>query len=257
MNKIPAILLYSLTVICFFFSESARGQQYVTTFGIQYKPIIPSAFFRNDGFENEINNINVKLDAKTGSSFGMVIRRGLNKRFSFEGGINLVTRKYNLVATAYDTNLVFEQEFKWMSYEIPLQTLVFIRLGEKLFLNAASGLSLTFFPSDIQGFDRDFYQRTFRYRWVKPALTANLGLEWRTNFSGYFYLGASYLQPFSNMAQTQVRYENHVPKTRVIDSFKGNYLTLDLRYFFHENPNSVTKTKLRRYRKENNKALAK
>lgn len=232
------------------------AQQYVTTVGIQYKPIIPNGFMRKDGFENKLYPIEVNIKPKSGYSFGMVVRRGLNPRFSVESGINMITRNYSLTAKAIDTNLTFENQFKWISYEIPVQLLVFIRLGEHLYANASGGCSFNFFPSDVTGENVDFYQRTYRYNWAKINLLANLGFEWRTENSGYFYLGASYFQPFSDMAFTYIQY----PKTNiysgvVVGGIRGNYLTLDLRYFFHENPNRLTRKKMRDYRK--NKELNK
>lgn len=249
--QISCFLLFTI----FNFSENqCQAQKYVTTVGIQFKPIIPSVFFRKDGFTSVENPVTVTVTPKNGTSFGMVIRRGLTNRFSFEGGINMVTRNYSILGTVADTSLTWNNEFKWLAYEIPLQLLVFIRLNDKIYLNAAGGMAFNFFPSDIQSENEDFYQRTYRFHWASLNLIANLGVEYRTESSGYFYLGASYLQPFSNMAQTQIRYRNTVPSTRVTNNLRGNYLTLDLRYFFHENPNSTTRKKLRDYKKKTKRA---
>ncbi|HEX4887917.1 MAG TPA: hypothetical protein VFV37_07725 [Luteibaculaceae bacterium] len=247
MKKITVALLLA------FATANAYAQQYTTVFGLQYKPIVPSAFFRNDGFAklDELHDINLK--ASTGSSLGAVVRRGISKRFSVEGGINMVNRNYNLTVRSLDTNQTFEQNFKWLSYEIPIQTMVFVQLGTKTYLNAAAGASFNFFPSDIEGQNDFFYQRTFRQGWLRTALTANLGFEYRTESSGFLYLGASYMQPFSSMAQTTVFQRDNL-KNFSTESFRGNYLTIDLRYYFHADPNPVTKSKLRKYRKQKKKA---
>ncbi|MES2629298.1 MAG: hypothetical protein V4616_10070 [Bacteroidota bacterium] len=250
-------LLAGLTLWC---APLLHAQQYVTTVGIQFKPIIPSVFFRKDGYSSttpfydglkgQSGTLKVDMAARNGTSIGMVVRRGLNKRFSFEGGINMITRNYTLNASVNDT-LNWQSDLKWITYEIPLQLLVFVQLGEKTYLNAAGGMAINFFPTDIQSQDEDanYYQRTYRYRWISPNLIANVGFEYRTVSSGYFYIGASYLQPFQNMALTDFRYLAAVPDARAFNNLRGNYLTLDLRYFFHENPKSVTRKKLRDYKK--------
>ncbi len=249
--KIFTKAILTIGFLAFFLRpESLSAQEFVTTFGIQFKPIIPSAFFRKDGFNTTNDTISLSITPKNGSSFGMVIRRGLSKRFSFESGINMVTRNYSIAASAADTNVTYNDEVKWITYEIPIQLLVFIRLGEKTFLNAAGGLALNFYPSDIQSENRDFFQRTQRHHWLSQNLIANLGFEYRTESSGYLYIGASYLQPFTYMATTQIRYFNTTPINRLSDNLRGNYLTLDLRYFFHEDPNKTTRKKVRDYKKK-------
>ena len=234
------------------YSGFTNAQQYVTTVGIQYKPIIPSVFFRKDGFESKTDTISLSIQPKNGSSFGMVVRRGISENFSVESGINMVTRNYTINASAKDTNLNFQDQVKWIAYEIPVQLLVFIRLGEKTYLNAAGGIALNFFPTDIKSENADFYLRTRRHHWWSQNLIGNLGFEYRTESSGYFYIGASYLQPFTYMATTQVNYLNTNPMNTVKDQLRGNYLTLDLRYFFHEDPNKATRKKVREYKEKVN-----
>lgn len=260
MKKFTLLSLLSfLMLMCFM---SADAQENVTTFGIQFKPIIPSVFFRKDGFKsteifqdlkrNTNPTLNVDMTPRNGSSFGMVIRRGLNKRFSIESGINMITRNYTINASLSDTSITWAHDVKWITYEIPTQLLVFIRLGEKTFLNAAGGMAFNFYPSDIQSQNQEsnFYQRTYRLRWWSVNLTANLGFEYRTTNAGYFYLGASYLQPFRDMALVDFRYLDANPDVRIRQPLRGNYLTLDLRYFFHEEPQATTRRKVKQYKKK-------
>jgi hypothetical protein len=226
ISRLGALLLFIASGL------SLSAQEFVTTFGIQYKPIIPVQFFRSGNTFAVNDSLQLSVTPKYGSSIGMVVRKGINNRISLEGGINLVNRNYLLKTGRKDSATTFEQQYRWVSYEIPLQVLVFIRLGEQLFLNGASGISLDFFPSDVEGADNNFYHRTFRRKWFKPSLVANLGTEWRTVDKGYFYLGASYHQPFTDMAVTQVSSKS--PNSKVLTFLNGSYLTIDFRYFFHE-----------------------
>ncbi len=238
---------------------SIHAQQYVTTFGIQYKPIVPGLVFRKDGFTSTEGPLTMSIKPTTGSSFGMVVRRGISKWFSVESGINWVNRTYSISASATDTILTWENQVKWTTYEIPFQLLIFAPFNDHLFLNAASGVAFNFYPSDIQSQDKSgyFYQRTRRHHWWSQNLIANVGMEYRTISSGYFYLGASYLQPFTHMATVETRYFHSNPDTKLFNNLRGNYFTIDFRYFFHEDPNTATRKKVRDYEKSLKRKKAK
>ena len=73
------------------------------------------------------------------------------------------------------------------------------------------------------------------------SLIANLGFEYRTRKSGYFYLGASYHNTFGDIADVFVSYKElnsnqHVVLIEPYPSVNGNYLSLDLRYYFNPEP---------------------
>jgi hypothetical protein len=175
---------------------------------------------------------------------GMVIRRGLNKNWSFETGINLVQRNYTLT---FDHPILEEKQeldFRFIGYEIPLQGMIYVRLGDHLYMNASGGVSIDLYPTDVQSqvssrrdtLRFDFFQRTFKNSWVQVALLANYGFEYRTKEDGYFYFGASFHRPFADIAQTAVQFDINTNPTRINYALSGSYLTLDFRYFFHEDP---------------------
>jgi hypothetical protein len=118
-------------------------------------------------------------------------------------------------------------------------------------MNASGGVSFDTYPSNafstndavVDTLVLDIEQRTFRRSWVQMAVLANYGFEYRTKDKGYWYLGASYHRPFSDMATTEVTYlRNTVPEV-VLADLSGSYLTVDLRYFFHEDPDRKRKTR--------------
>ena len=73
-----------------------QAQKGVTTFGLQYKPIIPNRIIGT--FEQEFNQNQFESTVKQrlGHSYGMVIRVGLTKNISFETGINYTKRNLGL-----------------------------------------------------------------------------------------------------------------------------------------------------------------
>ncbi len=233
-------LILSLSI----FAE-VQAQRYVTTFGIQYKPIFYNQLFRTRVMERSLNNLNLRIEPLKGNVFGMVVRRGLSDTWSFESGINLVTRYYNAQVSENGSGLEgINTDFQLLSYELPAQALVYVRLGENMYLNASGGLSFGIFPSDVQTFNNDFEHYTFRKTLFSASLLSNVGFEYRTKKSGYFYLGASYLLALTNPYVHQVANRN-TNQTLGMDGLQTGYFTLDLRYFFHEEPNEMTKKRIK------------
>jgi len=103
-------------------------------------------------------------------------------------------------------------------------------------MNVSGGFSLDVYPSDLYTFDDYFQNAVNRFNWIKTSLIANLGWEYRTPKIGYFYFGASYHRPFSHIMRDFVNYTGNGRDEGVFFDLSGNYLTLDFRYFFHEDP---------------------
>ena len=232
-----------LLFILLIFGFRPHAQERVTTFGLQVKPIIPSNLFKT-GTQSTISE-GVQFDAaqKVGYAFGMVIRHGYTKNLSLESGINYVHREYSLIGTSESLKKSDTTAFSIIGYEIPVTGLVFVKLSRQLYMDVAFGLNLAMFPSDVgSGDGYGIEQSSFRNRghmppglaWLQSGLISNVGFEWRTEKSGYFYLGASYNRPFRPIYYSSMKYELANAETPVKLFLNGNYLTIDLRYFFHE-----------------------
>lgn len=245
MQNILHFLLYIsllLTGLCSF------GQKGVTTLGIQYKPIVPNRYIGT--FEQDFNSDNFKstVTQTIGHSFGMVVRQGATKNISFETGIEITQRKFNLAFALEDSGYSATNRVGFVGYEIPFKGLIFIRLGEQLFMNTAIGASFNYFPSDVRVLTpikvgEYFLQEGARLNRIQGAMLANIGFEYRTKEKGYFYIGSSYNLPFAPIVTFAMSYEYEGGKKLAIDNIRGSYLTLDFRYYFHERPNSEQKKK--------------
>ena len=232
MTKIVVYVLVSL-FICV--SLQINAQEKVTTFGLQFKPIISSELINTGPQTNQVDNIEFEIEPKSGYSFGMVIRQGLTKQLSIESGINFSRRNYRLNISDDSLNFSGTSEFRYIIYEIPIMGLVYVQLGEQFFLNTAFGASFNFLPSNWDSFDYYFEHFSARKSWVVPSLLANVGFEYRTYDKGYFYLGFSYNRPFSEITTAGVLYKiDNVEQARTFFDVNGSYLTIDLKYFFHE-----------------------
>ncbi len=196
------------------------------------------------------NGISFELTKKFGFSAGMVIRHDFSKMFSVESGISFVQRNQNFYVSDAARAYEFNQEFGTVGYEIPLLALVYIQLSDQVFMNTSFGMSFDLYPSDVAVFSDDdrVVVEGRRAGWILPALSANIGWEWRTKEKGSFYLGGTYHRSFGDTYEFYGEYDFDKSDTASIVTpmyltTNGNYLTLDFRYFFHEDPE---KKKLRK-----------
>lgn len=226
----------ALAFLIIFLFTSVYAQERVLTVGIHYKPIIPIDFFNTGSTHEFENNIDYSITQKFAFSGGMFIRRGLTKNWSIESGINYVKR--NLVAGISEESSGFSQksDFSIVSYEAPLLALLYVQLGDRVYMNTAFGASFDFYPSNVGKRDSDINYLATRNGWLQGGLLANVGYEYRTKKFGYWYVGASYHYPFIPIYDIRLTYLKANDQYSVITKIFGNYLTLDLRYLFHEDP---------------------
>lgn len=218
---------------------SVQAQKDVWTFGVGFKPIIPSNLFQAGEESTERNEITYTLNQRLGYSFGGVIRAGFTDWLSLETGINYVRRNFS---ASVENPSVFSDTntFRLIGYELPVLGMVYVKLADQMFMDVAFGLSLDMYPTNISSSDSpQFAQVATRRRWIQPGLLANVGWEFRTKSSGYFYVGASYHRPFQSIYLSEQHYvddPDYTISNPALIGITGNYLTIDLRYFFHEEP---------------------
>lgn len=220
-------------------SPLVLAQKGVTTFGVQYKPIIPNRLIGFYEQDFSVDNMQSTVSQNVGHSFGMVVRRGLNNIISFETGLIFTQRNFGLDFALPDSGLSASGDVGFIAYEIPVKGMILMRLGERWYMNTAGGASFNYFPSDVrvefqQGFGEYFLQEGARLNRIQGAVLANIGFEFRSRDKGYFYMGGSFNLPFTSIVTFAMSYENPPTKILAIDNIRGSYLTLDLRYYFHE-----------------------
>jgi len=231
-----------LFLLFFCISFSAKSQNSKTTFGLQYKPIIPAAYFNAADLSKSSASYIFNLEPKYSNSFGMVIRHQINKTFSVESGLNYTQRNFKLSITNSTINLADFTNFGMRSYEFPIQLLTYVRASENWYLNIAFGISYNVLASDIfsygEGKNYFFFQNTYRKSGGYSALLANVGMEYRTESKGYYYFGTSLHRPWKSIGRIYPEYDD---KTNIFNEDKefyfdmlGNFVTIDFRYFFAE-----------------------
>ena len=231
-------------ILFFYFALNAKSQDSKTTFGLQYKPIIPTAYFNAANLSKSSVSYIFNLEAKYSNSFGMVIRHQINKTFSVESGLNYTQRNFKLSINNSNStiNLSDFTTFGMRSYEFPIQLLTYVRASENWYLNIAFGISYNVLASDIFSYGEEknnfFFQNTYRKSGGYSALLANIGLEYRTESNGYYYFGTSLHRPWEAIGRIYPEYDD---KTNIFNEDKefyfdmlGNFVTIDFRYFFAE-----------------------
>jgi len=227
-------------------SGYAHAQERVTTVGIQFKPMFSNSFFGVSAYQSSNEQFSTNIQPKFGMNMGMVIRKGITKNWSFETGICFVQRNFSARVKPMNLSDSLVMTYRMIAYEIPLQALVFVKLGEHLYMNASGGCSLDFYPSNVESYATavqdtnrfDVIQKTWRRSWIQPALIANYGFEWRTKSKGSIYAGVTYHRPFQRLGTVELLMEENSKPSRDYIQIKGSYLTFDLKYFFHEKPAS-------------------
>lgn len=232
----------------FLLAAALCAQQGVTTFGLQVKPVFAMPYFETTTeFTRPSLSGTIELDG--GMAFGMSVRQGLTRIISIETGIGQIQRRYNFTLQNDTSGYSETGMVRYVGYEIPLTALAYIRTGERSYMNAALGFSADLYPSDVQQELEEGFIYLFRNQWVQLGVVGNLGWEYRTEKSGIIYIGATFHRPFGDMATADLTYwdvDNGFFRYPMRGALEGGYLTLDLRYYFHEDPTRVQRNKPKR-----------
>ncbi|HIG33111.1 MAG TPA: hypothetical protein EYQ09_06740 [Flavobacteriales bacterium] len=223
----------------FLLALEVRSQVIKTTFGLQYKPIIPAAYFNSTEVIKTSGSYDFNLSPKYSHSFGMVVRQKINATFSIESGLNYTQRNFKLAIKNSDLNLDDFTDFRMRSYELPIQLLAYVQTSEYWYVNVAFGISHNVLASDIGSYGEEsenYFQNTYRKNGGYQALLANIGMEYRTEEKGYYYFGTSLHRPWKAIGRVFPEYDD---KTNIFNDdtefsldLLGNFVTLDFRYFF-------------------------
>ncbi len=240
-NKKIVYFLFLLVLSGNVFGQKSNANEFL--FGFQLRPIVPNAYLNTAIETASLPNFTYTAKSNVGISFGSIIRKPIGKFWNLETGLNYVKRSYSLGFNLNDSVQVNStQNMTFIAYEIPIQALIYVRLGKSWYMNASAGISLDFFPSETETFSSekvdstyyDFSQKTFRIRWSALAAQSNLGFEYRTEKQGYYYIGASFHRPFGRIAGTQALVESTSGSDRLWLSLSGSYFSVDLKYFLYD-----------------------
>lgn len=219
------------------FSQSNKKEK---QFGFDAGAIVPINYFGAGSVELNGNNSFITLSSKIGYQFGMMMKTNYSDRFSIENGIYYYRRNFKLTGYSdYSAGATLDSsDFGYVSYGIPIKGIIYIQLDKEFFLSTSVGASIDFYASAVksQGEQDYIYNVSDRARWINGAISADLGLEWRSMKNGSFYFGAGVNIPISVIAVTKLRYYYNTQDRNDYDRYedfflRGNLFTLKFKYY--------------------------
>jgi hypothetical protein len=245
LKKTSAILLLTMLIANGNFlqaqdefdEELDKKERFPSYFGVQVRTLFPTQFIGQSELTLGKNGFSTTLQQSIGYSFGATVRAGLTKLLAFETGINYTQREFNVSMEVPDSNIYATNQLTFISYDVPLNALVYIQMGKQIYMNASLGFALTFKPTDVgiltkPGGSNLFYHTGLVMRKAGFDINANIGIEYRTKKSGFFYIGGSGRVPLAPLFQLIAQYKYQGIKTTVSGNVDGSYLSIDVKYFF-------------------------
>ena len=236
------VLSIALLIITSFAYGQGRKQRVPSYFGIQVRPLFPAKYIgdKEHTFSTTATDsiqFNSKITQRAGYSFGATVRAGITKLVSIETGINFYQRNFNLSVDLPDSAIYAENDMSFINYGVPINILFYIPLSESFYMNASMGTSLTMKPTRIGVTTKTLGDNEFHHTGIVNnkfgvALNANMGFEYRTKKSGFFYFGGSAQIPMAPIFNLQTIYEHQGYKSAIYGDVNGSYFALDIKYFF-------------------------
>lgn len=216
-------------------SQTSRGKS-ENYFGLQIKTILPNRLVGDQTFVLNENDFETTITPLVGHSYGGVVRIGLTKLLAVETGINYIRRNYRVSYNLKNIDLRSKDEVGYVSYDIPINMLVYIKLSKHIYMNVGIGISTNFNASNISSEINPQGTHLFkieggRFDYFDFNTNANLGFEFRTLNNGIFYLGMSGRVPFSPTFEVASAYRNGTYKTVTKGTVEGSAFSLSLKYF--------------------------
>jgi hypothetical protein len=237
--------IYLLTILLFTVLSVHSQRNVPSYFGIQVKPIFPTRFIGEPSLTLEKDEFSTTITQKTGFSFGGTVRAGITNLLALETGINFNQRHFDIEMSVVDSAVYAKNDLTFVSYDIPINGLVYVQLSDNIFMNASLGVALTFKPTHVgivtnPGGSFSFTHTGLVNRKTGFDLNANFGFEYRTKRSGFFYFGGTARVPFKPIFDLIAQYKYQGYKVNTRGEVDGSFLTIDFKYFFPNIKNSGT-----------------
>ena len=238
INKLSLIILFSVLYSFCSFSQIGNQGKYPSYFGFQVRTLFPTQFIGEKALTISNESFSTTITQKMGYSFGATLRSGLTELIAFETGINFTQRYFSLDMIHVDSNVVGNNTFGFIQYDIPINALIYIKFNDEFYMNASFGLALGYKPSSIGSITNPGGLHQFFNiglvdinKKVGIDINANLGFEYRTKKSGIFYIGGSARLPLAPIFGLVSEYRNGNYRLTSFGNVNGSYLSLDFKYF--------------------------
>lgn len=238
------ILIFLTQFAC----AQTKREKVPSYFGLQVKPIFPTRFIGDPVLTQLDSGFQTTFSQRTGYSFGGVVRVGLTKLLALETGINMNQRNFDIEMAKLDSNVFATNDLSFLTYDIPINALVYIKLDERWFMNTTIGTAMSYNPTNVGVKTLPGGYHTFKHTGLAKKvifeLNAEVGFEFRTDKNGFFYLGGSGRVPFEPLfyLKSQYAYQGYIITVDAENQGKvdGSYLSINFKYFFPNIKNKGT-----------------
>jgi len=222
--------------------SSQKDNEYLigkSFFAVHISPIIPTSLFQKNDYTHNTDSVSYSITNLPSISYGAEIRHYFTYRFALISGITYTKRNIeinyqsNYPIKSYKTDTSFTGILHFNAFEIPIQAVGYVRLTHNIYMDIAGGVNLNFYPSHLR-IDHIVMQRigTGGIQFFQLGYNINLGWEYRTKDSGFFYIGGSIQSRFDYMANILL-YEKETRHTAdYYKSIYGNYFAFNIKYVF-------------------------
>ncbi len=216
------------------------AQPYTLTGGFQVKPILASSFLRTGPQTDSVNFSRFTVSQTPGFSMGFTLKNQFKERLSLEFGLLMSQRNFRLAIS--DSTMNKTSDFRFNSFEIPVLLQTRVSLNKINDLQGAIGLNFNLtnrdynYPALTAGLSEAYYKNYLsRHFGIMPGIMGNLGWQKELKNGHSTYIGASLSLPFSWLYKAYITHQDDLPpfapKAQKQFDLRGNYLTLDLRYY--------------------------
>jgi len=244
MKKIITVLIILISFSTFGqrVKSSQQDNKYLigkSFFGVHISPIVPTSILLKNNYTHTTDSVSYSITNLPSISYGAEIRHYFTYRFALISGITYTKRNIKIdynssyPTDSRKTDTSFTGTLHFIAFEIPIQAVGYVRLTRKIYMDIAGGINLNFYPSHLR-IDHIVMQRigTGGIQFFQLGYNINLGWEYRTEESGFFYIGCSIQYRFDYMANILL-YEKETRHTADYhQSIYGNYFAFNIKYIF-------------------------
>jgi hypothetical protein len=215
-----------------------KKEKFPTIFAFHLSGIPESNFITPKQQTFDGDSISSTLSILGGRAFGGVLRKTFSEQFALETGLYLSNRGFKVNMSYSDSNIVDSLNFRFVTYELPLNAQVFVKMSEEVFANVALGFVANYKVSSAGSSvnpkgKHQFENGAFVKNKFGIDFNAQIGFEFRTRDKGYFYLGGSSRIGLTPLFTYLSTYNYQGNFSQQFGPVNGGFLSFDLRYYFH------------------------
>lgn len=213
-----------------------KKEKYPSEFALNARYTLDNGFVGPQIYTVQNDSLFSNLNVLNGFSIGGILRKNFEERFALEYGLLYTSRKYASEMSFTNQTLGYSDEFRFITYAMPVTGLVFVKLSPEIFANVGLGLVGTYKPSNVEKEGNPADNHRFAMGGLaRPKFGLDLGgqfgFEYRTRDAGTFYLGSSIGIGVSPLFIYLATYRKEGNASQLFTEIRSNSLSIDLRWY--------------------------